>query len=60
MPEKAAVAAEDQPKATVNQILTSWFNQHINNSPVARHGEAYHHVRNSLKPLEELLKKNLQ
>jgi hypothetical protein len=43
----------------VEDILNRWFAEHMNNSPVARSVEAYHHVRDRLVALRELLIKEL-
>lgn len=50
----------EQKSSRFKDILVEWFNTHMNNSPVARNGEAYQHVRDSLQPLEDLLNKYIQ
>lgn len=63
----AAAAAAEQPVQVptpsredhIEQILTSWFNEHMNNSPVAKYKEVYDHVRDRLKALRDTLTKEL-
>lgn len=40
-------------------IITRWFNEHMNNSPVSRSGEVYAHVKERLTNLRDMLVKEV-
>lgn len=60
--EQAAAPAQTKASdknAQVDDILSRWFNTHMNNSPVSRSHGAYAHVRACLHNLRNTLVKEL-